>query len=112
MMAMLLLAVVREQYLRNDIPCGSISCNACQHLYGLLSQGQLTLPGAQDDDTGARRRAKKSFAPILGSQGRQFDVKGKGHYLVIDTNVALHQVSGSVPEALKEANSPLADGLA
>lgn len=62
--------VLRERYVRDDIPCGFESCHLCS-----------SFPG---------------FKPILPDVGytnhSKFNDKS-GFYLVVDTNVVLHQVS-------------------
>ena len=60
-----IIKVVREHYLRDDLSCGSKLCNTCPH----LSPSKLS----------AKQNAVSKLVP-------------KPHYLVIDTNVALHQV--------------------
>ena len=60
-----IIKVVREHYLRDDLSCGSLLCDKCPH----LSPAKLS----------KKQNAESSLFP-------------KAHYLVIDTNVALHQV--------------------
>ena len=60
-----IIKVVREHYLRDDLSCGSLLCDKCPH----LSPAKLS----------ELQKAESSLFP-------------KAHYLVIDTNVALHQV--------------------
>jgi hypothetical protein len=86
------LAVVREHYLRADIPCGSLLCEKCDPLYTIQNQGQLALPDADEDGASSSTAIKHKLAPLLSVQGRRWEETDKGHYLVIDTNVALHQV--------------------
>uniref|UniRef100_A0A060SYB3 Ribosomal RNA-processing protein 44 n=1 Tax=Blastobotrys adeninivorans TaxID=409370 RepID=A0A060SYB3_BLAAD len=62
--------IVREQYLRTDIPCGSKSCEIC---YGLS--------GANSD----------VLEPILSGDPSSNTKRGP-HYVVIDTNVALKAI--------------------
>lgn len=90
---------MREHYLRSDIPCGSQLCDKCEPLYSALADGQLSLPSHEDDamdgaSTSKRRSAASS--PVLSREGRKRTSLGKtdekGHYLIIDTNVALAQV--------------------
>lgn len=62
--------VLRERYVRDDIPCGFESCRHCD-----------AFPGHR---------------PVLPDVGYRAHMKytGKeGHYLVIDTNIVLHQAS-------------------
>lgn len=62
-------AVLRERYVRDDIPCGFAGCALCAEFPG--------------------------FRPVLPERGyaRHSKFNGKnGHWLVIDTNVVLHQV--------------------
>lgn len=62
-------AVLRERYVREDIPCGFEKCHLC-----------ADFPG---------------FRPVLPTKGflkhTKLDSK-QGHWLVVDTNVVLHQV--------------------
>ena len=62
--------VLREKYVRDDIPCGFAECHLC-----------ADFPG---------------FRPVLPEKGytahSKFTSKN-GHWLVIDTNIVLHQVS-------------------
>ena len=60
-----IIKVVREHYLRDDLSCGSLLCGVCPN----LSPAKLCV----------KQNAESSIVP-------------KPHYLVIDTNVALHQV--------------------
>jgi len=60
--------IVRERYLRDHIPCGSAACNKCKN-------------------------QANTNNVLLGRSGlKNQKVKGS-HYLVLDTNVILHQVS-------------------
>lgn len=63
-------SVLRERYVREDIPCGYEKCHLC-----------TDFPG---------------FRPVLPTKGflkhTKLDSK-QGHWLVVDTNVVLHQVS-------------------
>ncbi len=64
--------VLRERYLRSDIPCGYEGCDECV------------------DYPGFRR-----VLPARGFTGHTDPAWGKhsaGHWLVVDTNVVLHQV--------------------
>ena len=62
-------AVVRETYHRDDVPCGCIACEACA---SFIEHG--TPP------------------PILDQHGTQNTYTRKKHYVVVDTNVILHQM--------------------
>ena len=62
-------AVVRETYPRDDVPCGCIACEACA---SFVEHG--TPP------------------PILDQHGTQNTYTRKKHYVVVDTNVILHQM--------------------
>jgi exosome complex exonuclease DIS3/RRP44 len=91
--------VVREHYLRSDIPCGSELCDNCEPLYSALADGQLSLPSHEDDDmegNTASRGKRVAMGPVLSREGRKRTSAGKtdekGHYLILDTNVALAQV--------------------
>lgn len=94
-------SVVREHYLRSDIPCGSELCEKCEPLYSALADGQLSLPSHEDDDmegsSASRGKRAAGMGPLLSREGRKRTSGGKtdekGHYLIIDTNVALAQVS-------------------
>ena len=61
-----IIKVVREHYLRDDLSCGSTLCQVCPN----LSPAKL----------GDMQKAESALVP-------------NPHYLVIDTNVALHQVN-------------------
>jgi exosome complex exonuclease DIS3/RRP44 len=56
--------VVREHYLRDDIACGAPACKAC------LAQK----------------------VPVLGEKGLSTPLFPAQHYLLPDTNIAIHQV--------------------
>ncbi|WVQ84127.1 hypothetical protein IAT38_006274 [Cryptococcus sp. DSM 104549] len=60
--------VLRERYVRDDIPCGFEKCHLCQDFPG--------------------------FKPVLPEAGytQHSKFNGAGHWLVIDTNVVLHQM--------------------
>ena len=62
-------AVVRETYQRDDVPCGCIACEACA---SFVEHG--TPP------------------PNLDQHGTQNTYTRKKHYVVVDTNVILHQM--------------------
>uniref|UniRef100_A0A8D0FYZ0 PIN domain-containing protein n=1 Tax=Strix occidentalis caurina TaxID=311401 RepID=A0A8D0FYZ0_STROC len=64
--------VVREHYLREDIPCGAAACRLCP------PRPAGPGPGLQAQPSGAA----SSLCP-------------GPHYLLPDTNLLLHQVSGS-----------------
>ncbi|KAK6903838.1 hypothetical protein I203_107346 [Kwoniella mangroviensis CBS 8507] len=61
------LNILRERYLRDDIPCGFAGCKLC-----------VDFPG---------------YRPVLPTKGYTQHTKyGDGHWLVIDTNIVLHQI--------------------
>lgn len=62
-------AVVRETYQRDDVPCGCIACEACA---SFVEHGTPPL--------------------ILDQHGTQNTYTRKKHYVVVDTNVILHQM--------------------
>ncbi|KPJ02851.1 Exosome complex exonuclease RRP44 [Papilio xuthus] len=70
-----ILKVVREHYLRDDLLCGSSACNNCPH---------------KDNDYVLEAKPQSICA--------LFDYD---HYLVLDTNVVLHQIDILEEEALK-----------
>lgn len=85
--------VLREHYLRTDIPCGSFECSDCSR----ISYEQLkSLPSAthSDDDPsislGSKKRRKVMLLTESGRTGHR--VFRGGHYLLIDTNVVLRQI--------------------
>ena len=105
--------VLREHYLRPDIPCGSAYCDVCieQGLYD--QQVQQTLAGTSrdpatlaagssldHDEMDTSRRAKRlkrggnQAGPVLSRNGRDpiSALPMKRHYLLLDTNIVLHQV--------------------
>lgn len=69
------LSVLREKYLREDIPCGYEACRLCEGFEGY----RPVLP--------ERGWAHGRFG--LGGEGGE----GRGCWVVLDTNIALHQVS-------------------
>lgn len=66
--------IVREHYLRDDLLCGSAACNVCPH----------------KDDEIVLDANPKSLCAL-------FDYP---HYIVIDTNVVLHQIDVLEEDAL------------
>ncbi|WVF69920.1 hypothetical protein IAT40_004704 [Kwoniella sp. CBS 6097] len=63
------LNILRERYVRDDIPCGFEGCTLCSDFPG--------------------------YRPVLPAQGYSQQKKygsGQGHWLVIDTNIVLHQM--------------------
>lgn len=64
--------VVREHYLRNDIPCFSQACNKCQDLL-------------KADATGVLPKLVLSEQPAKLKSGER-------HYIVLDTNIVLHAI--------------------
>ncbi|ODV78253.1 RNB-domain-containing protein [Suhomyces tanzawaensis NRRL Y-17324] len=66
------LKVVREHYLRNDIPCYSKACTKCQHILKADAQGNL--PNFILSESPAKTKS------------------GKRHYIVLDTNIILHAI--------------------
>jgi len=68
------LKVVREHYLREDLWCGSVLCGEC----------------------GEENSAILESAPTSSSSLCDFP-----HYIVIDTNVVLHQVSYFSPQVCR-----------
>ncbi|CAO1624165.1 unnamed protein product [Sympodiomycopsis kandeliae] len=66
-----ILRVSRERYLRDDISCGSLSCVECKR----ISAKYPELP-----------------TPCLSSQGNSNESVSGNHYLVLDTNIILHQM--------------------
>jgi hypothetical protein len=86
--------VLREHYLRPDIPCGSLLCDACDEFYGASLRPTLAAEGEEDSSS-------KTERPLLSVSGRSLQAQGaRGHYLVLDTNVVLHQVSFYVVQTL------------
>ena len=65
------MAVIRERYLRDDVPCGLSPCNLCGS--GISTKKTLSIRGSGE---------LEQFPP--------------GHLLIPDTNVFLHQVRGIV----------------
>lgn len=64
--------VVREQYLRTDIPCSSVLCPECPEKYPPRPDGTV-------------------FRGVLSEQPNGTTKRG-GHYVVIDTNIALRAI--------------------
>lgn len=107
--------VLREHYLRPDIPCGSLYCDECQDLYEIAATPTLLDSSGQDEmDTSVRsKKAKRGNGPVLSRQGRD-PLKGdlgSRHYLLLDTNVVLHQVSPH-PKRVGPAHLLVLDGSA
>ncbi|XP_068631124.1 exosome complex exonuclease RRP44 isoform X2 [Battus philenor] len=69
-----ILKIVREHYLRSDLLCGSSACNSCPH----------------KDDEFVLDATPKSICAL-------FDYD---HYLILDTNVVLHQIDVLEEDAL------------
>ncbi|EIW68849.1 hypothetical protein TREMEDRAFT_63316 [Tremella mesenterica DSM 1558] len=73
------LSVLRERYVRDDIPCGFSSCQSCS-----------PFPN------------QRPVLPLKGYLGHTTLTSTCGHYLVIDTNIVLHQMDllASLPNEL------------
>jgi len=74
--------VVREHYLRDDIPCGCESCPECKELY----RSEL-------------HQERSNVVLLPGSPTSKTDAFPFDHYVVIDTNVALEEI-----DLLEDAN--------
>lgn len=71
------LKVLRETYHRDDIPCGSVACAFCgPALYAAEGAGS-SMPTRK---------------PMLDTRGIENTYTGAPHYVMIDTNVVLHQM--------------------
>lgn len=66
------LKVVREHYLRDDIPCYSRLCNKCQLILKADAHGKLP--------------------EIILSETPTKTLSGDSHYLIVDTNIVLHAI--------------------
>jgi len=66
------LKIVREHYLRNDIPCYSSACTHCQEI-------------VKPDANGNLPRFILSANPAKTTDG-------KPHYVILDTNIVLHAI--------------------
>ena len=76
-----ILRVTRERYLRNDIGCGSPACSACRVHHDKLAKTVRASEG--------RTLTLLSSEPSKGNKA----IKGsQSYYLVLDTNVVLHQM--------------------
>jgi hypothetical protein len=76
-----IVSVLREHYLRPDVPCGAALCEECSDLYGQAP----TLTGQSKPSTSK---------PVLSQAAREPTTAHKSrHYLILDTNILLHQVS-------------------
>lgn len=62
-------SVLRERYVRSDIPCGLVSCDVCEDFPG-----------------------QKNVLPRTGYTKHARFTGRSGHFLVVDTNIVLHQV--------------------
>ncbi|KAG7702611.1 hypothetical protein KL930_005041 [Ogataea haglerorum] len=68
------LKIVREHYLRDDIPCSSVCCDDCEEYYRPSPDGQPS-------------------EPILSGEPLEITKNGIGrHYLILDTNVILNAI--------------------
>ncbi|KAK1926504.1 hypothetical protein DB88DRAFT_450259, partial [Papiliotrema laurentii] len=63
------LSVLRERYVRDDIPCGFEQCHLCRNFPGF-----------------------KAVLPKIGYTNHSKFNERPGHYLVVDTNVVLNQI--------------------
>uniref|UniRef100_A0A8B9RZ65 PIN domain-containing protein n=1 Tax=Accipiter nisus TaxID=211598 RepID=A0A8B9RZ65_9AVES len=77
--------VVREHYLREDIPCGAAACRLCPPRPAGAGRGLEAQPSG----------AASSLCP-------------GPHYLLPDTNLLLHQVSGVPPPCCGRGRPPRA----
>ncbi|WFD30359.1 exosome catalytic subunit dis3 [Malassezia sp. CBS 17886] len=69
--------VLRETYVRGDIPCGSVACAACaDDVYDAEAAGSSVSPRAR----------------ALTRDGIANTYVGRPHYIVVDTNILLHQM--------------------
>lgn len=78
------LKVLREVYVRDDIPCGVEACGECGEAF--------YADEAVDGPAGARHAT-------LQRSGIENSLAEKPHLVVIDTNVVLHQVCCHTSEA-------------
>lgn len=76
------LRVVRERYLREDVGCGSPHCSACSPFHTALRKTVATSEG--------RALTLLGTTP-LSTNTRLADGQGN-YYLLIDTNIVLHQM--------------------
>lgn len=80
--------VLREHYLRSDIPCGSLACSQCENAYTNSAAPILALASGD-----AQRPTRSATVPMLSREGRAALGEAIGrHYIVLDTNIVLHQV--------------------
>ncbi|QPG75771.1 exosome catalytic subunit dis3 [Brettanomyces nanus] len=66
--------IVREHYLREDIPCSSMACSKCEEFYFVDANGEMRHPILSDSP---------------------FDLQNNDigkHYLIVDTNVVLNAI--------------------
>lgn len=78
--------MLREHYLRPDIPCGSKLCADCADLYELAIQQEANLQSDSDTITNPSATLSRSGrTPNAASNNAN-------HYILPDTNVFLHQV--------------------
>ncbi|KAI5964030.1 DIS3 [Candida theae] len=66
------LKIVREHYLRNDIPCYSLACTHCQEI--------------------VKPDANGNVPKFILSANPAKTTHGKPHYVVLDTNIVLHAI--------------------
>ena len=80
--------------MRSDIPCGSLVCAFCDELYQASLPPSLATESEGVDTVYHTTKRYRGSEAVLSLEGRPaLDSKGKRHYLVLDTNVVLHQVS-------------------
>ncbi len=75
------LRVIRERYLRNDIGCGCPNCTACRPYHEQLYRTVQSSEGR-----------KLHFLAPKPLRGNKKVHEEAGYYLIIDTNVVLHQM--------------------
>lgn len=79
-------AVIRERYLRSDVPCGIESCPVCAET--------PTLSLISENAEGNRPRSGRvhKLLPARGCAPAADTRFPGGHFVVLDTNVVLHQL--------------------
>ncbi|KAG0151896.1 hypothetical protein CROQUDRAFT_650470 [Cronartium quercuum f. sp. fusiforme G11] len=83
--------VLREHYLRTDIPCGCSNCSDCARLASDLQQTISSVSADSEAHSGSMTKRRKIM--LLSERGRTAHrLFPAAHYLILDTNVVLRQI--------------------
>lgn len=97
--------VVREHYLRDDIPCGIVNCRQCRPLYqNITDQGGHTFVDANPHE-GENDLKKPTLNPLkISLLNSSINAP---HILVPDTNIFLHHMDVLEAKGDDQSNMPL-----